>query len=213
MWIKTILTGVALSVASHAVAQDKNFYVRSGPAVLLLSEGAKVKAAGTPIPGTIDIDNHVTGTIEIGYSFSNNFSIGFTGGFPPTIDVHGAGALAPLGKLGTVTYGPTALTAQYTFTEFGRIQPYIGAGPMFMFIFDNKDAALSNLKVDPAIGVVAQAGVDFNVTDRWGLYLDVKKAYLRTEATATVPAFGGAPISADIKLDPLVFSAGLKARF
>lgn len=81
-----------------------------------------------------------------------------------------------------------------------------------MFIFNNKDAALSNLKVDPAIGVVAQAGVDVILSDKWGVYLDVKKAYLRTDATANFGS-GGPPITADIKLDPLVFSAGLKARF
>lgn len=211
MRILIIVAAAILSMASQAFAQNSNFYIRTGPALLQLSEKADMKVGGAVFPGgTVGVDPHFTGTIEIGYSFTKNFSIGFTGGFPPTIDIEGAGSLAGIGKLAEVTYGPTALTAQYTFTDFGPIQPYIGAGPMFMLVFDTKDALLTNFKVDPAIGAVAQAGVDFQLAETWGVYLDVKKAYLRTDATASM---GGAPVTADVKLDPLVLSAGIKARF
>lgn len=211
MRIMMTLFIAALSMASQANAQSSNFYIRTDPAMLMLSEDAKIYAGGTRIPGaSIGVDPHVTGTLEIGYSFTKNFSIGFTGGFPPSIDIDGKGTAAAFGKLGEVTYGPTALTAQYTFTNFGAIQPYVGVGPMFMFLFENKDSALTNLKVDPAIGAVVQAGIDFNVTDRWGLYVDVKKAYLRTSNTGSL---GGMPISADVKLDPFVVGGGIKFRF
>jgi len=38
----------------------------------------------------------------------------------------------------------------------------------------------------------------------------VKKGFLRTTSSGTL---GGAPIHADVKLDPLVIGAGLKLRF
>lgn len=206
-----VLLATAIMSTSHALADDTGFYVRTGPAVLILSEGATMTAGGALVPGaTIHVDSHVTGTLEVGYSFTPNLSIGFTGGFPPSIDIDGAGTIAGLGKLGEVTYGPTALTLQYSFTDFGGIRPYIGAGPMFMFIFDSKDGVLSNLKVDPSVGFVLQAGVDIDITDTWGVYADVKKGWLKTDATASL---GGAPITADVDLDPLVVGGGIKVRF
>lgn len=205
-----LLTICALATPA-AAEDDHNFFIRTGPAALFLSEGATVKAGGAVVPGgSIAIDRHFTGTLEIGYSFTPNFAVGFTGGYPPTVDINGGGTLSGVGKLGSVTYGPTALTAQYTFTGLGRIQPYVGAGPMFMIVFDNDDGALYNLKVKSAVGAVIQAGIDFNVTDSWGLYADVKKGYLRTKSTGSL---GGAPVTADVTLDPLVIGAGVKLRF
>lgn len=205
------LLATAMAMPAKADDNDHNFYIRTGPATLFLSEDAKVKAAGARIPGgTISIDDHSTGTLEFGYQFTPNLGLGFTGGFPPTVDIYGAGTLTSLGKFGSITYGPTALALQYTFTDFGRIKPYVGAGPMFMFVFNTKDAALDDLKVKSAIGATFQAGVDLDVTDRWGFYLDVKKAYLRTKSTGSL---GGVPISTDVKLDPLVIGGGIKVRF
>lgn len=206
----TALLTIAASANAFA-GDDHNFYVRTGPASLFLSEGAKVHAGGALVPGgTIAIGNHTTGTVEFGYQFTSNFSVAFTGGFPPTVDILAAGSLETVGTLGSITYGPTALTAQYTFTDFGRIKPYVGAGPMFMFVFDEDDGALKDLNVKGAIGAVLQAGVDIDVTDNWGLFVDVKKGFLRTTSTGML---GPTPISADVKLDPLVIGAGIKLRF
>ena len=206
--------GVILAVAGHLptlAGDDHNFYARIAPTTLFLSEGADIEAGGARIPGgTISVGTHTTGTVEFGYYFTPNFSVGFTGGFPPSVGINGAGTLAGVGKLGSITYGPTALTAQYTFTDFGRIKPYIGAGPMFMIVFDEDDAALKGLNVKGAVGAVVQAGVDLEVTDRWGLFADIKKGYLRTTATGTL---GGTPVAADVKLDPLAVSMGIKLRF
>jgi outer membrane protein len=47
-------------------------------------------------------------------------------------------------------------------------------------------------------------------TDHWGVFFDVKKILLRTEATGFL---GPAPIRADVKLDPLVLHTGVTFRF
>jgi len=214
MKLTGLLSAAALSLVSTTAAlaqNDHNFYARIGATTIMPSESATIRAGGSAVDGgSISIDNHTTATVEFGYYFTPNFSVGFTGGFPPTVDIYGAGSVDGLGKLGGITYGPTALTAQYTFTNFGRIKPYVGAGPMFMFVFDNKDGALADLKVKNSVGAVLQAGVDYDVTDRWGLFVDVKKAFLRTTATGTL---GGAPVMADVKLDPWTIGAGVKFRF
>lgn len=207
----SILLGAVL--AEPAAADDNKFYLKLGSSTLVPMEGATIAAGGSIVPGgTISLANHTTLGLEAGYHLTPNWSVGLAAGVPPTIDIYGAGSLAGLGKLGTITYGPAALTAQYTFTNFGRIQPYVGAGPLYMFVFSNKGGAVENLKVDPAWGAVVHAGVDVDLTDHWGVYVDVKKSFLRTAASGTLGA-GGPPILADVKLDPWVFGTGLKYRF
>ncbi len=70
-----------------------------------------MKVGGAVVPGaTISIDDHLTGLVEVGYRLNPNMSLAFTGGFPPDIDIDGAGTAAPFGRVGGILYGPTALT-------------------------------------------------------------------------------------------------------
>ncbi len=187
------------------------FFVHFGPAGLVLKESAKINVGGVRQPGaSITIDPQLTAAVELGYYLNQNFSVSFTGGFPPTVDVLGRGVIAGLGKLGQATYGPATLTAQYHFTGFGNIQPYIGAGPTFMYVFNTKDAALGNLKMDNAVGFALQAGVNVMMTQNWGVFFDVKKAYLRSTATGVL---GGAPVKGKVVLDPLVLHTGVTYKF
>lgn len=43
--------------------------------------------------------------------------------------------------------------------------------------------------------------------------IDVKKIFLKTTVTGTVPAFGGAPAYSRVSVNPLVIHAGLSYRF
>ena len=53
-----------------------------------------------------------------------------------------------IGRLGETTYGPMALTAHYHFTGLGRLQPYVGVGAAFMYVFDEKDGLMGQLNLD-----------------------------------------------------------------
>jgi outer membrane protein len=69
---------------------------------------------------------------------------------------------------------------------------------------------MTRLEIDNAAGVALQAGADFMIDNHWGLFVDVKKAYLRTEARGFL---GPAPVKADVTLDPAVVHAGVTYRF
>jgi outer membrane protein len=187
------------------------FYIHAGPGGLILSESAKISLGGSRVPGaSIQADPQLTPVIEAGYYLNPNFAVSFTGGYPPTVDVMGKGLVAGLGRMGTMTYGPATLTAHYHFTGFGPIQPYIGAGPTFMYVFNASNGALSNFQVSNAIGFAGQVGVDIMINDNWGAFIDVKKAYLRTTSTGTL---GGIPTKSKAVLDPLVIHTGVSYRF
>lgn len=189
----------------------KRFYIHAGPAGLFYSEGAKMRAAGTPIAGAdVRIPNSLTGAIEVGYFFTPNVAVGFAGGYPPLVKVEAQGSIKGLGTLGKVAGGPTALTAQYHFTGLGNFQPYVGVGPSLMIIFKDQDGVVTDLKTDHALGFAGQVGFNYMFNENWGFFFDAKKVYLRARTAGNL---GPAPIKATVTLDPLVLHSGVTYRF
>ncbi|MCC2097085.1 MAG: OmpW family protein [Hyphomicrobiales bacterium] len=187
------------------------FYIHAGPAGLFLSESAKISVGGAPLAGAnISVKPQASFVVEAGYFLNRNFAISLTGGWPPRADVMAAGTIAGAGKLGVATYGPATLTAHYHFTSFGRFQPYIGMGPTFLIPMLNQDRVVTNLELKSSIGFAVQVGFDYMFNERWGVFFDVKKAYLRSKATGL---FNGAPLAAKVKFDPLVVHTGVAFRF
>ena len=219
--IKAILPALlALCGTAHAAdpafkpaapAKIPSWFLHVGVGGIILDESAKMNVGGSPLPNaSIEIAPQVTPIIEAGYFFTPNFAVSFTGGLPPKITIKGTGAAAGLGTLGTAIYGPTTLTAHYHFTNFGRFQPYVGAGIAYMKIFSTKDRGLSDLKIDDAFGPALQIGADFMINDNWSAFIDVKKAFIKTIATGNI---GTIPTRSKATIDPLVISTGIGYRF
>jgi outer membrane protein len=187
------------------------FFVRAGVTGLILNESASVRALGSRIPGaTITIEPQVTASLEVGYFISPNFAIEVTGGAPLKARIDGAGSIGTVGRLGSIIYGPTTATVQYHFLGLGRLQPYVGIGPAAMFVFSEKDGAARNLKLDSSAGVVGQIGANYMLDAHWGVFGDVKAAWLGTQARGYL---GAVPIKANVRLDPVVLSTGLLYKF
>ena len=197
-----------------ASLSDPSFFLHVGPIGIFTSESAKISVGGTLVPGaTIAVDPQATAGFEIGYYFTRSWAIAYSGGFPPKAAIDGDGTAAAFGTLGSVIYGPSALLIQYHFKDWGMFQPYVGVGPVYMLIFDNNDNSIANLKVDNAVGAAVQVGADIMFNQNWGVYVDVKKTYLRTKARGNVFSPVGPPMTADVTLDPLFVGAGLTYRF
>jgi outer membrane protein len=203
----------AACVAAPAHAQDgePKWFARAGVSGLDLEDKLKLSFAGSPVPGAdLSTKTHYTPSLQIGRFVGHAFAISFTGGVPPHIDIQGKGALEPFGKLAETTYGPATLTVQYRPLRSGAFQPYVGAGAAYMLIFSTTDAAFKDVEIDDDLSPAVEAGTDIMFNPRYGIFLEAKKAFLRTEARGT---FGGAPVVGQVKLDPWVFSAGATFRF
>ena len=207
-----IAAAAALGLATAAHGQDTTrWFVHAGPAEVALETKASMTAGGQPVPGAaVSVPNQWTAEVEVGYFATPNIAIALAGGLPPTATVNASGSLAALGRAGQMTYGPSTLNAQYHANRGGMIQPYIGVGPTFMLVFGTKDGALTNLKVNDAIGWDVQAGADVMFNAHWGAFIDAKKAFLSTKASGML---GPAPVSATVQLNPAVFNAGVTYRF
>lgn len=216
--MKTSITG-ALALALMAVVGTAGaetrlgWYLQSGPAGVAFNEGASIAAGGATIPGaSATLSNNATLALGIGYRFSEKFSVIGILGIPPTTTVRGTGPLAGV-TVGRVTYGPAILAANYHIPTKGRFQPFVGAGINVTKVFGTSDDGITSLDADDALGTVLRIGFDYMVDDRNGFFFSANKIFVNTKATGFAPALGGAPIEAQITLDPLVLHAGWVHRF
>lgn len=204
------LAGFAATPA-QAQESERKWFVRGGAIALSLRDKLDLSFAGQPVPGAgLNTETHFTPVIQIGRRIGDQFAIAFTGGLPPEIEIDGRGALEPFGKLAEITYGPMTLTGQFRPFNSGPVQPYVGAGVVYMVIFDTNDGAFRDVEVDDDAAPVLEAGADIMLSERFGLFVEGKKGFLRTETRGT---FNGLPVVGQVKLDPWAFSGGVTFRF
>jgi len=215
-------TFVGLAMAGQAQAAEpappsSGFYVNLGVAGLLFDASASINAAGRPLPrSNLHASNNATLGFGIGYFVTPDVSLLALLGVPPETTLTGRGALSGL-TLGKVTYGPSMLTANYHFRQFGAFQPFLGAGIAYTVVFSTKDNAIVNLRVNNSIGAVIRAGFDVMLSDQWGAFFSVSKVFVTTNASGNanpaIPTLGGAPVSAQVNFDPLILFSGITYRF
>lgn len=214
--IAALVAIAALALASQsASAQDTgNYRVRLGVGHVSFSESATLKVGGSAVPdASATFSNNTTAMVELGYRFDPNWSANLAFGIPPKTTARGTGNAAPFDRLGAVTYGPLALTAQHQWQVTDAFQPYVGAGVAYNVIFKESDGALSDMKVRNSFGSVLQAGLEYRISPTYALFVDVKKVWLKTKASGNLSALGGAPAKADLTLNPLVVTAGISINF
>jgi outer membrane protein len=211
---KLAVISMACWACAAAFGQEKNMILKTGPAFIGFDTNTSLNVGGAPVPGAnARAKDNVALGLELVYLLNPNWGVSMTLGTPPTTTLVGKGGPVDGLTLGKVTYGPAVLAMNYRFNSVGKVTPYIGAGVNYTAVLSDKDGAVANLKVKSAWGTVLQAGFEVPVNNDWGVFFDVKKVFLKTTATGTVPAFGGAPASAKIRLDPTIVQLGVSYRF
>ncbi len=114
-----------------------------------------------------------------------------------------------LGGLGGVNVLPPTLLLQYHFNHEGRVRPYVGAGVNYTYFYNNglnaggQSISIKNHSFGPAL----QAGVDIQVTKSLFVNADIKKIWMKTDAS-----LGGASLGT-LHIDPLVVGIGVGMKF
>ena len=166
-----------------------------------------------------EINEDITLILDIGYQFTDDFSLTFTFGSPfvsvvYATDTPGGGTGGALDgvNLGSAQLGALILGGQYWLPEFYGFRPYIGAGVVYSVILDEEDFALQGIEMDNSWGASAQIGVERMMSDTVGFYFDLRKLYLSNDVTAFSPALGS-QLDIELRTDPLVGSTGFVFRF
>lgn len=112
--------------------------------------------------------------------------------------------------LGTVDVIPVTALIQYRFHNSGDMTPYIGAGAALIHLSSIQvPESDEKIEFDDDYGFVVNAGFDVELSRQWALNLDGRYIPLETASSGEASVFG----RNEIRLEPLIWSAGLRYRF
>jgi outer membrane protein len=207
-----ILLAAAGGPACGAPAEPGRWFARVGVLDARYHSGADIAANGEVLPGaTAHVSNNVTLTFDVGYEITNDLAVMLMVGIPPKPTITGEQTVSALGELGKVRYGPAILTTHYRFPKLGPLRPYAGLGVAYAIILKEHDASVSHLEVHNNWGLVLQAGAEYGLGSRRELFVDFKQLWLAVDAHGLLA--GGVPVTANVRLDPTLISAGIRFHF
>lgn len=162
----------------------------------------------TPIGGTADVDSATVPELDLSYFFTDNIAVEVIAATSKH-DARGKNVPGP----GTIDAGstwvlPPTVTLQYHFTNWESFKPYVGAGVNYTIYYDEKGGSAGNLKIDDTFGVALQTGVDVPIDDRWSWNFDVKKLFVKADAS-----WNNGAIRSDFNLDPWIIGTGIGYKF
>jgi outer membrane protein len=195
---------------------EGTWFARIGPALIEPNDSSS-DVGGISGSG-VNVDNNVTLGFTIGYMLTSKFAVELLGVTPSKHNLHGEGAISPLGKIADIDVFPPTLSLQYHFTGLTHILPYVGAGINYTYFLDEDvSSSLENalggktrLDIDDSWGLAAQAGADFLINENW--FLNASIWYIDIDADATLST-GGVDRDIDIDIDPWVFFTGIGRKF
>lgn len=198
-WVSAVLVIFGGFASTHAEAAQGDVIVRLRGIVV----APDVSSTGTLSTIHSGVDTTAVPELDFTYMFTDSF------GAELILATSRHGVTSDLGNLGKVSVLPPTLTLQYHFNDAGRIRPYIGAGINYTLFYHNS-LAVGGQGVDitnHSFGPALQAGVDFAVSDAWFVNLDVKKVWIRTDAS-----LGGTDLGR-LRIDPWIVGFGVGRRF
>ena len=211
-----VLAVLAVAAASGPAMSEElrggyGMFAHFGAAYVKQADEAELFVLGTPVPGAgFQTIGALTLTVEAGAFLHEGWAVAVSGTVPTTTPNIAAGTLAGLGNLGDETVGFYSATGQHHFNMRGPISPYIGAGVSYMHVFGTADGVVTNLNINSAFGGVLQGGIDFQLNEQMGLFVDVKRFLIAATASGEL---GGNAITANATVNPWVLSTGVGIRF
>lgn len=176
--------------------------------------GVLVEANSTSKSKTVQLDvrNNAQLGLTLTHMLTDNIGVELLGATPFS---HYIDAESPvLNKVVKVKHLPPSLYAQYYFLDKDAgARPYLGAGLNYTRFFSAKalNPAITNLKVKKhSFGPVVNVGIDIKLTDN--VALNTAMWYTRIKTKANFDALG-ASHEVKLKLDPIVYFAGLSFKF
>jgi outer membrane protein W len=208
----------SLIASAPALAQDAgDAFVRVGAARTKLIDKGVIRTNGVIDPAA-DYETRPTfhGVLTGGFYVIDGVAVEASISTPATTNNIPAGSLAGTPNLGDDEF--TMVTLGASVHPFkGPVSPYVGGGYVRHFTTQERDALAVGLDIPNAGGPYVQAGVDFAISDRWGVFAEARKAFYHTNASGLLPLDATftnfAAVAAKAELDPFTLQVGLTARF
>lgn len=166
---------------------------------------AVIPSPGDDLPGAeVDISTTFVPELDFTYFFTKNLAVELILATTKH-DVELKGGL----DLGHAWLLPPTLNLQYHF-YVGDFKPYVGAGINYTIFYGIDEGDVAGMDYENTFGFSFQAGIDYNINDKWFLNLDVKQLLITTDVEVDT-GVGILPVEVDI--NPLVVGFGVGRRF
>jgi outer membrane protein len=172
------------------------------------------------LPGSeIDIKSASALFFTATYMITDDISVEALGGLPYKHDIVGAGAVAGVGKIGSVHQISPTVLLQYRFLAADApFRPYVGAGPTFAKFYGTKGSAALTAVTNPGgppttiggdteWGGTVEIGGNYKIDKHWFIDAAVLKTFISTKATLSTGQ------STSAKLDPIAINASIGYTF
>ncbi len=168
---------------------------------------------------TLDSDTQLG--LNFAYMLTDKVGIELLAATPFSHSVGVKGIPAPFnglnGSLGDTKHLPPTLSlVYYPLDSKSAVQPYVGLGLNYTAFFDTslsssaEGKGFRGLELDNSVGVAAQLGADFMLTDNWLVNAQVRYIDIDTEGTTYL---AGNKVSVDVEVDPFVYMVGVGYKF
>jgi outer membrane protein len=201
--LSSLAAALALA-AAPAMAQSKGDWTIGAGVHQVAPKSNNGSLAGGTLK--VDVDNDIKPTITGEYFIADNLGIEVLAALPFKHDINIAG----LGRVGSTKHLPPVISLQYHFNSKGKVSPFVGAGLNYTTFFSEETGgalAGSTLKLDDSWGLAAHAGVDFAVSDKGSLRVDVRWIDIDTGVKLDGEKIG------TVNIDPLAYGVSYVFKF
>ena len=230
----SVLAAAVMAVAPAAQAFEAGDFVLRAGAVHVAPDDSSdsITVGGAPLLGAgvdskVSVDTNTQLGLRATYMMTNNLGIGLLGATPFKHDINGGGDLPGDLNLGETKHLPPTLTLQYfPMASSSAFQPFVGVGVNYTVFFEEKtssnlDAALnvasSELELDDSVGVAVEVGMDYMLSENFGLNAAIWWADINTDARVDVFDANGTKLAEtdefEVEIDPMVYMVGFTYKF
>jgi len=198
------LAAAAAAVTAPAFAQSKGDWTLGVGVHQVNPKSDNGKLAGGTL--AVDVDSDIKPTITGEYFIADNLGIEVLAALPFKHDINIDG----LGRVGSTKHLPPVISLQYHFNSKGKVSPFLGAGINYTTFFsEDTTGALagSKLKLEDSWGLAAHAGVDFAVSTKDSIRVDMRWIDIDSKVKLDGEKLG------TVNIDPLVYGVAYVHRF
>lgn len=168
-----------------------------------------IPSAGDDLDGgEVNLSTAYVPELDFTYFFTKNWAAELilgTAKHNVDVDIDGLGNI----DLGHVWLLPPTLNLQYHFYA-DDLKPYLGAGVNYTFFYGVDEGDVADMDYDNSFGFSLQAGLDYNLNDKWFLNLDIKKLFLSTDVKVDT---GEGVLPVEVDINPLIVGLGVGMKF
>jgi len=201
------LAGLAAALtlaASPAMAQSRGDWTVSAGVHQVAPKSNNGALAGGTLK--VDVDNDIRPTVTGEYFIADNLGIEVLAALPFKHDINIDG----LGRVGSTRHLPPVVTLQYHFNSQGKVSPLLGVGVNYTTFFSEETGgalAGSKLKLDDSWGLALHAGLDFAVSEKSAVRVDVRWIDIDSNVKLDGQKLG------TVNIDPLAYGVSYMVKF